>query len=522
MKRHSYAKIIGVSWNWMTTMLFRPFNRKKWIMLGIIILLAGQMGLNFNFNWKRDEGGFDDLLKKYGKKVPFINRQPQRPEVYSPRLGTHFGLFGLGEKKSPDQPGFRAKVSDFKQKMKDFSHKHGKVAMVIAIAIPYIIFIIFLIVLWIWIKAGFSFVFIESVVKNDASLTVPFHKYRPQADSYFKWSLAYGAVVFLVSGMVLFVPLRQLIQDGVFTKTPIDLALIISATVFYVPILLLFAFLFGLIATFMWDFVLPIMHKRRCGITQAISIFLHILKSNVVEMLLYLLVKIGLAILAIFAAIALTVLGLIFVIVFGGLLVVAGYFLFLICHPVVKTIIILLVGLPALGFLGFLFNLFYLPIPLFFRIFPICVLGSIDESLDLFAPKTADELIREEDDDKYDKSMGIVWLAVLAPWIAVFIGAVLFTSIPKMLDIKLKMPRIMIKSEEGGILTGTDMPVIPKFPKRESKLKGDVVIVYLKNGNTFEAVIATESEDNIAFNVEGGTVVYPRDEILRIEKEAGK
>src|SRR4030042_3834958 len=58
MKKHSYGKLIRMSWDWTCEVLFRPFNLKKWIMLGIILTLAGQLGsCNLNANLRPDKRG---------------------------------------------------------------------------------------------------------------------------------------------------------------------------------------------------------------------------------------------------------------------------------------------------------------------------------------------------------------------------------------------------------------------------------------------------------------------------------
>ena len=524
MKRYSFAKSIGMSWHWMIQVLFRPFNLKKWIMLGIIILLAGQLGGSFNFSWGagQKDNKLDEILSVFLKKAPCINRLPVD-------TAPSFGIFGIGDDKKASTRE-KAPPVDYKRKFRDFFRKKaGKFTITAAIGVPYLLFVMFLIILWVWVKSGFSFVFIDSVIKNDASLNAPFHKYLPQSNSFFRWSLCYSFIVLFTLGAITYAPIRQLIQEGALTRTPVDVALILSIVALYIPILVVCVVIFGLITMFIWDFVLPIMYKKRCGILQALSIFAKLFTRNIGQMLLYLLVKLGVAILALAAGIVLTILALIFVIVIGGVLVLTGLFLISIIpglFKVIMVVILLIIGVPLLVFLGFLFNLFYLPILIFFRVFPVHVLGSLDEDLDIFAPKSADELIRAEDDEKYNKSMRMVWFAVLAPGITAMVGVILVIAVPRLLGIKIKglsnIPLIDNRRKTGIKGLAEDIPKLIEIPKIIPKLQGDIVIVHLTNGSSFEAVIESETEDNIAFKIEGGTVVYPKNEVSSIEDKEEK
>lgn len=512
MKKHSYGKLISMSWNWMIEILIRPFSLKKWIILGIIILLAGQMGFNFNIVGKK--GNLDGIIDKFKKNAPVTNLAPSQVEspFAVPEGGEEASLF----KNIPS-------VSDIISKLSDFFKSPAARRLIFALAIFLFLLVGFIIILWIWVRANFSFVFIDSVVRNDASLRIPFHRNKPQGNSYFWWSLIYNIIVLLVFGAIISIPAMQLIRSGAFTSgTPIDVAKILSIILPYVPLLIVTGILFLLITLFVIDFVLPIMYKKKIGIMKAWTVFLGIFKHNIGDILLYFLVKIGLNILALIVTVLIMIVGLIVLMVIGAIVALLGYLIYIATPAVAKgvvLVILILFGIPIYAFLGFLFNILFIPIPIFFRIFSIHFLGSIDESLDFFVTKTTEEVMLEESDEKYNKSMALVWVAVLSPILVAILGIILAVAIPNFVKVK-GWP---FKKGEWEIdkilpLDKIEMPPIPGLSK-EAEPAGEPVTVYLKNGNVFKAKLIGESEKNVAFRIDGGTVVYPRSDILRIEKE---
>jgi len=444
-------------------------------MLAIIIILAGQMTGCFNFNISGNKADFEKLIDMLHKGV----------------------------------------ISDAKTAL--FTNPKVMVLFT-AVVIPILLFIGLIILLWMWVGANFSFVFIDSVMRNDASLRIPFHRNKLQGNSYFKWNIVFSSVALLTFGGIILHLITRLVKVGTFAaEPPINTAQILSMVLRYIPILLATGIFFFLIAGLAVDFVLPIMYKRKINILKAWEIFLALAKRNISEILLYILVKIGLSILALIAAVILTIIGIIGFLLIGGLSYLFGWFIYNITPNVAKTYVLLfliLAGIPALGFLGLLFSLLFLPIPIFFRIFSIYVLGSMDDSSDLFAAKTPEE-IAAEGDEKYKKSMKLVWFTVLVPILVALLGVLLAVAIPN----------IMKARREGGlrgiekILPLKKIEAITGVSKKALAPHGKTVTVYLKNGNSFEAEIESETENNISFRIADGTFILPRSDILRMEKE---
>lgn len=511
MKKHSYGKLIGMSFNWMAEILFRPFNLKKWIMFAVITILAGQLGGGFNFNLGGNRDNLDKIIRAVrGASSVSNNTDSQTEPAAGPDL---FGALREAKKLIP-RPEIGKKISDLFKDPK-------KISAIVFLIVPFILLLLLVIIIWMWVKANFSMVFIDSVVRNDASLRVPFHKNKPQGKSFFLWSMAFSAIVILVLGSIIYCPIAQLIKAGAFQKQPIDPAQIISVLIYYLPFLIASIVLFGLISVLVYDFVLPIMYKKKTGILEAWVIFFDILRKNLGEIFLYLLVKIGLAILAVIASIIIAILGIIALIVIGGIVVLLGFLIYFITPAAAKgpvLAVLVVAGIPAFAYLGFLFNVLFIPIPVFFRIFSVYVLSSIDESLDLFTTKTPEEIMLEGNVEKYRKSMRLVWFAVFSPFLIAVFAIVLAVAISSVMGIKLQS-----KKGPRGLSSLKDIPeAISSLSKKADELEGDVMIIYLKNGNSFEAVIMSESDDNIAFKIKGGTVVYPRSDILRIENKGAK
>ncbi|MBN1872052.1 MAG: hypothetical protein JW800_05705 [Candidatus Omnitrophica bacterium] len=501
MKRHSYAEIIGMSWKWTVELLFRPFNFKKWVMLAIIVILAGQMGGNFNFNSRMDNTELEKIKSALGAKGVSLPSG-----ISQEALPSEEKVFG--------EVAFRRE--DISAKIAAFFKDRSNVLIFTAVVSSIIILMAFFVLLWMWVQSNFSFVLIDSIVRNDASLRIPFHRNKTQGGSYFKWQICISAIFWMFLGVIVAMAIIGLKNAGIFSgPKPIEAGKILSIILPCAPLLAILLALAVIIAFFTHNFVLPIMYKKKIGILKAWAEFLGVAKGHIVDIFLYILVKAGLSILALGIMAAIAILGILVFILIAGILVLIGMAINAVLPVAVKPVllaVLIIIAVPALIALGLLFNMLFLPIPIFFRIFSINTLASFDETLDIFAAKTPEELKEEEDDSKYMKSMRLVWFTVLLPVIIAFLALILSIAIPNLLrsrnkvirGIRPKVNAIKRISEEGQ-------------PAANEGIMKPSVKVYLKNGNMFEATVSSESEDNIEFQIEGGRFVLPRADILRIE-----
>ncbi len=233
----------------MLEVLFRPFRLKKWIMLFVIILLAGQMSGNFNVNIRGNRADFEKIINQVRKGVPIAAEAPALSEV-APQLQS-----------LPKSPKTTILVTT--------------VATVITLLIT--VFILLLM----WVSSNFSFVFIDSIVKNDASLRVPFHRNKAQGNSYFRWNIVFALIGLLTFGIIIAIPAMQLIKSGVFSGIPVNATEILSIVFRYMPVLAAPAIIFFLVGFFTLNFILPIMYKKKISILKGWGVFLGLLRNNI-------------------------------------------------------------------------------------------------------------------------------------------------------------------------------------------------------------------------------------------------
>ena len=470
-----------MTWLKTSEILLKPVAFKKWLMLGIIILLAGQMG-GFNFNLGGNKNDFNKIANVITKEMP----APHLPAIASTPKGLLENI----------------------RSMPIFSDPKKAITVVLIIG-GILMLLGLLLFLWMWVNANFSFVFIDSVVRNDASLRVPFHRNKQQGNSYLMWNIIFSSAAILILCAIAIPPVRTIFSSGILDgRADFDIAQVFSIMGPCVPPFLVSIFLLVLITLLVLDFMLPIMYGRKTGILSAWAEFFRILRKNLGDILLYLLVRLGLAILAILVSVAILIVGIIIMLIAGGISWLIGWLIYLITPAAAKAAtlaVLVVIGAGILIFLGILFSLAFLPIPVFFRILPIYVLASMDESLDLFAAAEKEKLLKQ-DIGPYKKSMALVWFTVLSPIIVAVLALLAAVAIP----------HFILAKEKGGEAR------ISEPAKRRAGTKDNLVTVYLRNGNSFTAKIEEESAGNISFAIEGGTFILPRSDILRIEWQGVK
>ncbi|MDD5681045.1 MAG: hypothetical protein PHI59_07370 [Candidatus Omnitrophica bacterium] len=482
MKKYSYSRLIRMSWDRTAAILFRPFKFKKWIMLGVIVMLAGQMGgLNFNFSGNKSD--FAKIASQFAKKMPppAATTETAPADVTVPK--------DLSMQSIRSLPVF----SDPK--------KSGLLILIVGGVLFLLGSVLFMLM---WVKANFAFVFIESVVKDDASFRVPFHRNKPQGNSYLMWNILFSVVVILTLCAITVPPLVNILKSGMLSgKTAFDIAKIFAIISPYIPVFIMSIFVLVLVSLIVVDFILPIMYRKKTCIVKAWSVFGGLLQKNLSDIVLYFLVKLGLAVLTILISVVLVILGVILFLLAGGIAWLLGWLVYLITPQAVKAtmiVVLIVAGVCILVSLVILFSLVFLPIPVFFRLFSMYVLGSMDESLDVFAPNVS-EMAQAEDDEQYKKSMALVWLAVLSPVIILVLALLTAIAIPNFLNARQKA-----------------QPSAEKTDRDKSVPKNKRVTVHLKNGNSFKASIERESGNNISFAIDGGSFTLPRSDVLRIEQ----
>ncbi|MDD5271004.1 MAG: hypothetical protein PHE80_07470 [Candidatus Omnitrophica bacterium] len=241
-----FGAIIGDSANWTKKVLFQPFNFKKWLILAFIAVMAGSMSNGCNYN----SGGDNH----------YESQQQQQQGG-----GACGGAGGGGTCAAPSAPG---------QDMSVFWAIFGSAML----------FIVALVLLFVWLGSRFAFVFIEDIVKNDASVKKPFADNADVGNSYFKFNIVFMGI-FLIT-------LLSFIGTGIAIYTQ-------AMYLAFIPLVLVFivvAAAAGVFSVMLIDIVLPIMFKDRIKTLAGIGRAWALVKANKGNFTVYILIKIGLGI----------------------------------------------------------------------------------------------------------------------------------------------------------------------------------------------------------------------------------
>jgi len=487
-KNRSAAKSIALSWGRMLEILFKPFSLKKWIGIGVIVMLAGNFGgMNFNV------------------QLPGKSADTQTRAALTAR-GAHPQISPL----------------EVKEKLKELFAKSSAVLktdrpFLIAASFAVISGII-TILLWLFIKAVFSFAFIETVVRNDLSMKIAYHNNKRMGASLFWWNTLYGLLSLCALLAIFYLPMRALWDAGVFAQFPdVDMKHVLALITPYAVTAVASFLGFLLIDLMLNDFVLVIMYARRCGIIKGLRGCASIILRHGVSVVQYIILKLLLFIPGIIGGIILLMAGLLscglFLAALGGI----GFLVLTMTPPASKMIasmILTAVGIPLAGCAIFFCILtIFLPVHLFFRLFSIYFVGSIDKGLETIAAMGA-LVYTDEEKKAHAKPLAMVWSAVLMTIVciacvvlAVFLGG---TAIAK-------------ASPRAADWSMTAQPSSPAAPPSAAAPTVSIkqlnsVRIKLKNGGSIEGEIISTSQTSTTLRLPGGTAVINNSDIVTIER----
>lgn len=351
-----FGEIINSSAKWTITVLFKPFNFKKWLILTFIALLAGYMsnGCNFNYN-----GG--DQSGKNG-------------EVQTNQAG-----------KTPEAGG----ETPSSQENKPLTREEIRIIVIVISVI--VLIVLALIVLFTWIGSRFSFIFLEDVIKNDASIAVPFKANREIGNSYFLFCLVFFGIFLALFGSIIYFCVITLIKTGLINVAKPDIKYFMELFLVLLPYLVLTLLLFfasGLISLIATNFVVVVMFKDRIKVMQAWPKVLGLLKKNAGSFILYILIKLGFYIGAGIVYFLVSLICLLVVLIPLALTGVLLYFIsrsVLLSYLTIYWVIIGVIATPIILFLIYSLSCLYLPFAVFFRTFSVKFLGRLDPQYDLIA-----------------------------------------------------------------------------------------------------------------------------------------
>ncbi|MDP2923361.1 MAG: hypothetical protein Q8O30_06560 [Candidatus Omnitrophota bacterium] len=366
----NFTEIISASYEWTATVLFRPFNIKKWLLLGFIALMAGALGSG---------GGNSGGSSHY--------KEDKTQEVQAAEITTDTASITANDKSSQGYLSSNAK-EEFVSFLR--SLKNPEIIRIIII-IATVLLIIFIVMSW--LGSRFSFIFLEDVIKNDASIRVPFRENKIIGNSLFSFNIVFMFMSMLLAGLIIFMCVSSLIKIGIFTKTSETGFLKILGVC--LPSILLFILLIiiaAIIYLIVNDFVLAVMLREKIKFLQAWKKTLAILGLNKINFILYILIKIGLNICA--SLIYLIVyLASLFGILFPTMACISVfYFIYRIIPDglqIFYIVILLIIAIPLAIFLIYCLLCLYLPFAIFFRTLSVKFLGRLNPRYNLFKTEAA-------------------------------------------------------------------------------------------------------------------------------------
>ena len=216
--------------------LFRPFDLKKWFVIGFGAWLANLGSGTYNFNPNRGDW----------KETPVVqNFTSWMSEIPRPVL--------IG----------------------------GTVALVVLVLAVVIVFA--------WLRARGRFMFIDCIVKNRGAIAEPWREFREQGNSLFLFSLVVGILLSVIIGIAALPFMLPLIRNAAFPHPDVYMICAIIAWAF-VLFVLIFAWM--LIAHFMT----VIMYRRHCRAREAFRAAVSLISNYPGEITLYCLFWIALGI----------------------------------------------------------------------------------------------------------------------------------------------------------------------------------------------------------------------------------
>ncbi len=384
----SLGEMIRFSWKKSREILF-PFHFKRWLKILVIVWLAGAGIQGFSTNYKApakpakpsfapQKGAMPTLPP--GMLAQLTGKTPQAP----PTVGTS-GPSTEQVQASPQKGMSPFSVSQnadhiAKPGVKTERPKSKVSPVLVALVVAGMIaFGLFFAGFFMWLSSRFNFVLLDTIITRDPAIKEPFKKQKAAGNSYFVWSLAFSGIVlaaFLIAGVI------GLVLLGI-AKGHVALSVIfgILAGVLLLAILLVMIF----VGTLMRDFVLPVMYREKIPAMSAMNKFLEADTFAFGKVFQYLLVVLGLWILALIVQGIVGILVLIGALIAGGIVAIPGVLLFkalpllklpLIIFGILAAIALILAVIVAIGMV-------MLPVVIFFRVFALAYLTRLYPSCDL-------------------------------------------------------------------------------------------------------------------------------------------
>jgi hypothetical protein len=290
----SVTEPISLAFERTKQMLFKPFDVRKWFVLGFAAFLAqlgeggGGGGNNFRLpgGWRMPKPTPPAPVPAPFPPTPGMPPMPGVPGV--PGVPGTPGMPRFPSTTFPTPPTPQEEFASFIAWLKQF------IVGNLYWMIPAAIVVLAIMVVLMWLRARGKFIFLDGVANDRAAIAEPWSRLAPQANSYFRFTVAIGALwlLFMVGSILLvYVIARPDIEAQQFGGASVA-AIAVGLLVFIAS-----TFIFGIISVLTEDFVIPLMYLRITTIGPAWNEFRqNLLPGNVGSIVLFYLMRFVLAI----------------------------------------------------------------------------------------------------------------------------------------------------------------------------------------------------------------------------------
>jgi hypothetical protein len=230
----AYIAPLSNAWKRMRKSLFKPFDIKKWFVIGFTAFLANLLEWESGSSANNNNGDtdFGDLMEFPQKAWDWVEQNPDWTT-----------LIVLG---------------------------------IVVIALSAIVLT--------WLSSRGKFMFLDNVVHDRALVKNPWHEYAPVAKSLFLWRLGFGVVGLLIFGSYLSYIYLQIYDMWYHYASDADM---IFAALRMGIFFILLATAFAYISLFLNDFVVPLMYKNKSTVWIGWSRFMPLFQQHVLSFIVY-------------------------------------------------------------------------------------------------------------------------------------------------------------------------------------------------------------------------------------------